>query len=881
MKFPYLLVSVKSKLSLVALSVLIALTLAIASSCRHQLSPQNSPSTNGNQLEASISIPPPTLVQAKAPPPVRKRQTTQSKNFFSWQNVNIQGMGYVTGLVISPKTPHEVYVRTDVGGVYRFGANNSWSPLMDMFNTNFSKGGIGVESIAVDPSKPNRIYAAITRYNSSFKDGDGKQKYKYSGEIMVSENRGDSWQPTGLGKHNIYVGANQAYRSDTGERLAVDPNKSGLVYFASRRHGLWKKEGNADWVKVTGGLPAESSLPEYKKNDGKDNEDIPGFTFVVFDKSTGKTTQPTQNIYVGVHGSGVWQSRDGGKSWQNIQGADNPLRGAMVATTPGGSIADNGTLYVAFGTIGGNGKNTSGSLRKYQNGAWTEITPDGQGRVYSGVTVQPNQANTVMAISDKFVYRSTNGGKTWDKQTMAMGAFDANNPKDAVNPSAPGYYQAYASTGAASITIDPSNPKQVWWTNGWGVARTENATAKTPTYKWIMNNLEELDSNMLRVPPKPKAQGGADLISAVQDKIGFRHINRNQVPTASISPKNIPINPAFKWANPEWTVYPQPFPHVAGATGIDYSYNNPDRIAFVGFHQWQGYLGIHGTSSDNGKTWKAFATIPTEELWKNDKSGKEKASAVAGQIAISPTNPQNMVWSPTWGTWTHYTMDGGKTWKLSRNLDPNPKPKPFDEKNNDHLHYDALPKSWGNSINPWLSSYILAADRKDPQGKTFYYFDSGAFYYSRDGGANWNKSKAEKFPSLILRPAIVSNPTQQGDIWISFARNPEDVKANPLYRSTDGGKTFKIVTSVKSCEFVAFGKGASAKTPYIYLFGTVKNATKDTMYKSQDMGKTWVPISDSEILQFPGITYMEGDMRTSNLVYVALTGRGIMFGKGS
>jgi xyloglucan-specific exo-beta-1,4-glucanase len=238
-----------------------------------------------------------------------------------------------------------------------------------------------------------------------------------------------------------------------------------------------------------------------------------------------------------------------------------------------------------------------------------------------------------------------------------------------------------------------------------------------------------------------------------------------------------------------------------------------------------------------------------------------------------------MVWSPTWGTWTHYTINGGKTWQLSRNLNPNPKPEPFDEKNNDHLHYDALPRSWGNSINPWVSSYILAADRKDPQGKTFYYFDGSAFYYSGDGGATWHKSKAEKFPRWILRPAIVPNPTQQGDIWISFARNPEDVNANQLYRSMDGGKTFNVVISVKSCEFVAFGKGASVKIPYIYIFGKVGNATKDTMYKSQDMGKTWVQISDPDVLQFPGITYMEGDMRTSNLVYVALTGRGIMVGK--
>ena len=820
------------------------------------------PVVNGVQHELAKQAP--VLVREEAPPPIRK-PNQQTNNLFTWRNVNIQGMGYVTGLVINPTSPYDVYIRTDVGGVYRFDRKNkNWLPLMDMFNTNFSQGGVGVESVAIDGLKSSRVYAAVNRNNSTFKDG-GKEKYKYSGEVLVSDNRGITWQPTGLGKHNVFVGPNQAYRSDTGERLAVDPNKSGLIYFASRRNGLWKKDSNLDWTHVTG-LPEASSLPEYLK-DGKNNLDLPGFTFVVFDKRT-VCAGTTQTIYVGVHGSGVWQSTDGGNSWKNIQGAVNPVRGV---------IKSDGTLYVAFGTWGADGKSISGSIRKYNNGNWTSITPDGEGRGYSAIAVSSNQSNTVMAVADKFVYISTSGGESWDKQTMYMGADDANNPKDKINLTAPGYYQSYASTGAASIVLDPSNEKQVWWTNGWGVASTDDV-GKTP-YKWLMNNLEELDLNMVRVPPKQKNQGGADLLSATQDKIGFRHLSRYQVPTKSISPEGVLINPSFKWANPDWKVYPVPFPHVAGATGMDYSYNYPDYAAFVGFHQWQGFWGIHGITSDNGKTWKAFESVPTEELWKSDKSQKEKVFATGGQIAMSPTNPQNIVWAPTWGTWTHYTNDGGKTWQLSRNLDHNPLPQPFDDKNNDHLHYQALPKSWSNSINPWLSSYILAADRKDPQGKTFYYFDNAAFYYSQDGGANWSKSAASNLPSWLIRPAIVSNPLQQGDVWMSFARNPEDVNGNPLYRSIDGGKSFNKVTSVKTCEFIAFGKGKSNKQPYIYIFGSVGNVTKDALYKSEDLGKSWIRISDPDILQFPGITYMEGDMRTANLVYVALTGRGIMVGE--
>jgi xyloglucan-specific exo-beta-1,4-glucanase len=812
-----------------------------------------------------------SLMSTQPKPQSVEPRTKPKGPLFDWKNVNIQGMGYVTGLTIAPLPPYDVYVRTDVGGPYRFDRkNNRWLPLMDMFNSSFSRAGIGIESIAVDPSVPNRVYTVVNRYNSSFKENDTLEKYNYAGEVMVSDDRGASWKPTGLGKHNLYVGPNSAYRSEAGERLAVDPNKSGLIYFGSRRDGLWKKDGNQPWTRVLGGLPKPSSLPGYKMPDGSENKDLPGFTFVSFDPTKGTRNRPTQRIYVGIHGSGVWQSTNGGISWTSIGGSENPLDGV---------VASDGTLYVSFGTPGQEGK-IHGSVRKYLNSAWKDITPDGEGRVYSGITVQRNQPNTIMAISERLVYRSTDGGNNWSKQTMYMGAYDANHPKDPVNPSAPNYYQSYSGTGAASVVIDPSNPKQVWWTNGWGVARTDDVTVPKPFYKWLMNNLEELDVNIVRVPPKPKAQGGADLLSGVQDKIGFRHQSRNQVPTTNFRPANIPVNPAFQWANPDWKVYPQPFPHVAGATGMDYSYKNPDYAAFVGFHQWQGFWPIYGMSSDNGRTWKAFDSIPKENLWKPDKSGQEDVVAMGGQIAMSPTNPQNMVWAPTWGTWPHYTTDGGRTWKLAYNLDHPPKPDPYDPQNNDHTHYEYLPKSWANSISPWLSAYVLAADRQDPKGMTFYYFNNGTFYYSTDGGATWKQSSST-LPAWLILSAIVPNPTQQGDVWMSFARNPENITVNKLYRSTNGGKTFDVVSSVASCEFMTFGKGSSDKNPYIYIFGRVGTATEDAMYKSENMGKSWIRISDPNSLQFPGITWLEGDMRTANLVYVGLTGRGIMFGEGS
>ena len=106
---------------------------------------------------------------------------TKTPQSFKWSNVNIQGMGYVTGKSISDAFPQrskasvkpgDVYIRTDAGGAYRFNRKNQkWIPLMDMFDTSFSGGGMGVESIAVDPQKPQIVYAAVNHGSSIITEG--------------------------------------------------------------------------------------------------------------------------------------------------------------------------------------------------------------------------------------------------------------------------------------------------------------------------------------------------------------------------------------------------------------------------------------------------------------------------------------------------------------------------------------------------------------------------------------------------------------------------------------------------------------------------------------------------------------------------------------
>lgn len=55
----------------------------------------------------------------------------------SWKNVNIGGGGgFVPSTVFHPKVKGVAYARTDIGGLYRLNADDSWTAVTDSITTN-------------------------------------------------------------------------------------------------------------------------------------------------------------------------------------------------------------------------------------------------------------------------------------------------------------------------------------------------------------------------------------------------------------------------------------------------------------------------------------------------------------------------------------------------------------------------------------------------------------------------------------------------------------------------------------------------------------------------------------------------------------------------
>ena len=107
---------------------------------------------------------------------------------YDWKNVAILGGGFVSGIVFSPVERHLVYARTDVGGVYRWNqADKTWIPLTDEIGGKAEN--LGIESLALDPTDPNKVYLATGMYT---------QSWAGNGAMFRSSDRGNTWQKTDM-----------------------------------------------------------------------------------------------------------------------------------------------------------------------------------------------------------------------------------------------------------------------------------------------------------------------------------------------------------------------------------------------------------------------------------------------------------------------------------------------------------------------------------------------------------------------------------------------------------------------------------------------------------------------------------------------------------
>jgi hypothetical protein len=477
---------------------------------------------------------------------------------YTWKQVTIVGGGFVDGIVFSRKVPGLIYLRTDIGGAYRWdqGATKweSMSHWISAKDWNYT----GTESIAADPTNPNRVYMAVGTYTNDWAG---------NGAILRSGDRGHTWKVSVLPFKN---GGNEDGRF-AGERLAVDPNAPNILFFGTRNNGLWRSE---DYGAIWNPVP---SFPVTGRTNGI------GTVFVLFDPTSGSPGGASGTIYVGESdpNGGIYRSSDGGAAW------------TLMSNQPTGMLpnhavlSSSGVLYVTYGDHPGPNGISAGAVWKYVRNVsqtWKDITPIPAGGFgYGGLSVDAQHPNTVMVSTmDRWgpgddLFRSLDAGAAWTSIRAHAQVDDSLSPWLTDNGKVPfGHW-------IGSLAIDPFHSGHVLFGTGWTCNGSEDVTNidHGGVSHWTIHaaGIEETVVNGVISTPT-----GAHVLSVMWDLDGFRSVDLDTAPSQHYEPS---------WGRNEAIDYAELNPNiVARLTGGN---NNP----------------MGASSTDNGVTWIAFKATAT------------------------------------------------------------------------------------------------------------------------------------------------------------------------------------------------------------------------------------------------------------------------------
>jgi xyloglucan-specific exo-beta-1,4-glucanase len=814
--------------------------------------------------------------------------TATSAADFHWGNVAIGGGGFVSGIIASPIEKNLFYARTDVGGAYRWSESDAkWIAMTDWLNPD-QTGLNGIEAFAVDPKTPGKVYMMCGTHYLNQLDGTGKSAFLRSSDYGKTWDVIWTWSESNkqFGAHGNGMGRG------AGERLAIDPNDPDIMYYGSRRKGMWKSTDNGStWKHITAFTTAAGYDTTWNGS---------GIGFVAYAPGSSTT------LFAGMFraSNNMFQSTDGGATWKAIPvpatltstagGKHVPLMPQRAVIAPDGSyliatFADGagphtmawdegwGAIWDGFGR---------GAVLKYDvaTATWSDLSPSdyidqdatgpskydslnvaGNAIVeghyiyigpYAGISMNPADPLelaistegytggqywqvTSTTTTDRWgtqIWHTKDGGKHW-YQTFKYQ--DPKPTKSNMDPNGIGWLGSSSLHWSGSITIDPNNPKRVWITSGNGIYRTDDITAYTA------DSTATVDKHGLVDPWATTMNQVWKVVSkGIEEIVPLELVSVPGGPLVSV------VGDYDGFRHDDVTKYPDDIlrTNVSGSMvgvgttrGLAFA---PKAGTMVKVCDKRSYAFQYNSvaiaplqySKDTGRTWSVEAYTGPD------------VSYIQGSAAISADGTVAL-WTPFAHVVKNSAGADSSVWE----------PCPI---------FRNVSSSW-TKVTGIDGAWIVG----DP-------VDANLFYaYKKTDGTVWKSTdKGETFakvgePGLSNYFKMRPVPGKTGDLW--FPQSRSDIKGG-LLRSQDGGATWTAIAGLDSAYAVTFGKEASGSTfPTVYAFGTVKGVKG--VYQSIDQGATWVRVNDDQH-QYGGMAdgaLLQGDMNTFGVVYQSTAGRGI------
>ena len=514
---------------------------------------------------------------------------------FTFSQVAMGGGGFVSG-VFATSEEGLYYARTDVGGSYRYNKDTQKWEAMSYDISEEDRGLLGIDGLAFGEKDPNRVYMlAGTEY---FSNGLTC--------LLYSDDYGKTWNRTDL-TEMIKAHGNGMGRGN-GERIAVDPKNSDIVYVGGRTGGM---------IKSTDGGKTFTAL-DMGTNTSTSNGN--GICSIIIDPKSGDDSACT-TIYAAISRTqedNLYKSTDGGATWNPVADAPKGFFTQRMKYNGDGKIA------ITYASAEGpwNNNRTSGGIRllNMSNDTFTDITP--VKKSYGDIVIDPANPDRMVACTENIYvpqpngqfgdefYVTTDGGKNWtllnEKMKMSDGGVE--------------WISTASMHWCSSMAIDPNNTNKVMVVSGNGIFTCDNIWDENPEFYFFSKGIEEtVPYDIISIP-------GGKLVSVIGDYDGFAQDNAEEYGVVHSS--------------------------VAGSmTGLAVAAKATDTwVKCGGDEEKPGFW----YTLDAGKTWNNVKYSPLE----NNKI------AYGGYVGVS-ADGKRFFWAPGNDSSIYYSDDLGKTWTKS------------------------------------------------------------------------------------------------------------------------------------------------------------------------------------------------------------------------
>ncbi len=700
---------------------------------------------------------------------------------YEFESLEIGGGGWVTGMAIHPTETGLMYARTDVGGAYRWDPSSErWIQLLsDETVPDPDPGDWQVASVATAATDPERVYLAV---GDALKDSEGR--------ILVSDDRGSSWIDHG---RDLVIAGNAQNRIG-GERLAVDPTNSDIVWFGSRTEGLLvSTDGSQTW----------SAVPAIPIPPTAEGAQPTGVKWVVASEF---------GVFVGVANDGVYQLV-GNPSSPSEMTAKKLWSSAGVPMDA--EIGRDGVLWVA--------EQEPPFVYRFDSAtaALLDVSPN-SGKRFASIAVDPLDPSRVLVarqgISDSGLWRTTDSGQGWENVRAKTSCEQI--------PWLDDYKDRFLSAG--SMAFDPSG--ELWFPEGFAMWRSTDLDDGELTFECETLGIEELVSNDVLVTP------AGSVVSAHWDRGTFRHTDGTiggaiQGPvTEFISVWDIDWSPA----DPDFVVaiaadhrfccedssdaYPSGYSTDGGKTWTKFasysSGNHPYKLRFGNIAVsasdtstlvWLPTFNLSPQfSQDQGATWTEVILPGTEEMEVDgtNRGGSHTTFFLNRKVLAADRVAPDTFYLYHGDFGVYRSTDGGRSWVLMAN--------------------EGLPI--GSPIGHFHTQLETVPGE---EGHLFFAtgpLDQGVWpaYESLDGGETWTELAGTGEVTAIGfgAPSSAEDPTT---VFLAGELNGE----RGLWRSVDGAVTWSLISAAPGGNYLPI----QAITGHPQDFGTVYVAFGGTTVK--------------------------------------------------